>query len=284
MPCPRSARTNAIPSPSGWGDTIKTWCPPSRSHFSATTLPPLSVQAFSLFVSVVPWPLQPFWPLQALFALWHEPWPLHSLTPAHLTTVLDAFCSFSLAWAAPDANSEPTAAAITAPFSISLTIGFLSRVGYCRSSLAKRGYVTADAALRDRTADPVRYSGGARRRGCLRASRCPAAAASRGFPPPPPPPTGTPKACAARAAGRRRERAGPGRPSGRALQRSGDPARPALRAPRARAARRPRSRARRPPAGRRALRPRPAGAPRRRSRPGPPARSSGGPWTERAPE
>src|SRR5262245_51184116 len=132
MPCPSCARPNAIPSPDHRGDTTRTSCPP-RDYFSATTLPPLSVHSLSLFTSAVPWPLQPFWPLQALLALWHEPWPLHSLTPAHLTVELEAFFSFSLAWAAPEANSEPTAAAITAPFRISLTIGYLSLVGYCAS-------------------------------------------------------------------------------------------------------------------------------------------------------
>src|SRR6266851_3230695 len=125
MPCPRCARWKAIPPPPGRRTARR---PRNEDHFAATTLPPLAVQSFSVFISVVPWPLQPFWPLHALLALWHEPWPLHSFTPAHLTALLEAFFSFSLAWAAPDANSEPTAAAITAPFSISLTIVLFSGV------------------------------------------------------------------------------------------------------------------------------------------------------------
>src|SRR6266851_4802874 len=111
MPCPRCARWKAIPPPPGRRTARR---PRNEDHFAATTLPPLAVQSFSVFISVVPWPLQPFWPLHALLALWHEPWPLHSFTPAHLTALLEAFFSFSLAWAAPDANSEPTAAAIGA--------------------------------------------------------------------------------------------------------------------------------------------------------------------------
>src|SRR5713101_7324335 len=107
MPCPRCARWKAIPPPPGRRTARR---PRNEDHFAATTLPPLAVQSFSVLIS-------------------HEPWPLHSFTPAHLTALLEAFFSFSLAWAAPDANSEPTAAAITAPFSISLTIVFFSGVG-----------------------------------------------------------------------------------------------------------------------------------------------------------
>ena len=42
-------------------------------YFAATaTLPPLALQSFAV-VSVTPWPLHPFCPLQALVALLHEP-------------------------------------------------------------------------------------------------------------------------------------------------------------------------------------------------------------------
>src|SRR6266852_5553712 len=165
MPCPRCARWKAIPPPPGRRTARR---PRNEDHFAATTLPPLAVQSFSVFISVVPWPLQPFWPLHALLALWHEPWPLHSLTPAHLTALLEALFSFSLAWAAPDANSEPTAAAITAPFSISLTIFFVSRVG--TAPQVSRSAATLQRARRAApgTLARVRCSRGARRRGCLR--------------------------------------------------------------------------------------------------------------------
>ena len=35
--------------------------------------------------SLQPWPLQAFWPLQALLALLHALWPLQALVPAHFT-------------------------------------------------------------------------------------------------------------------------------------------------------------------------------------------------------
>src|SRR5882724_8116934 len=100
MPCPRSLRAKPILAPA--------------PYFSAVaTLPPFVVQSFEV-VSVTPWPLQPFWPLQALLALLHEPVPLHSLMPSHFT-VLPAFLSIlSFANAAPVTKSEATAEARTA--------------------------------------------------------------------------------------------------------------------------------------------------------------------------
>src|SRR5205807_10416247 len=67
-------------------------------------------------VSVTPWPLQPFWPLQALLALLHAPWPLHSLIPSQRTALLVFFSVLPFANAAPDTNSEATAVARTAFF------------------------------------------------------------------------------------------------------------------------------------------------------------------------
>src|SRR5712672_3886629 len=145
MPCPRCARWKAMRSPRSRRFTAPA---PHEAHFSATTLPPFVVQSFSLLTSLVPWPLHPFWPLQALLALWHELWPLHSLTPAHFTGLLEAFFSFSLACAAPDANSDPTAAAMTAPFISSLTIVFISRFG-------TRGAVSRSAATLQRAPRPT---------------------------------------------------------------------------------------------------------------------------------
>src|SRR5437763_15812937 len=104
MPWPRSLRANAILAPA------------ELYFFSATaTLPPLVVQSCEL-VSVTPWPLQPFWPLQALLALLHAPWPLHSLIPSQRTALLVFFSVLPFANAAPDTNSEATAVARTAFF------------------------------------------------------------------------------------------------------------------------------------------------------------------------
>src|SRR5512138_3635261 len=98
MPCPRSLRAKAILAPA------------AEAYFSATwTLPPFALQSLSL-VSVRPWPLQPFWPLQALCALLHPPCPLHSLMPSHIT-LLPVFAVFSFARAAPERNNEATAEA-----------------------------------------------------------------------------------------------------------------------------------------------------------------------------
>src|SRR6266436_3868267 len=87
---------------------------PGGPYFCAVaTLPPFAVQSSEL-VSVTPWPLHPFWPLQALLALLHEPWPLHSLMPSHFT-VLPAYAAlFSFAHAAPEGKSEAPAEAWTA--------------------------------------------------------------------------------------------------------------------------------------------------------------------------
>src|SRR5438132_8281636 len=170
-----------------------------EDYLAATTLPPLSAQSLSVFTSVMPWPLQPFWPLQALLAPWHEPWPLHSLMPAHFTALADAFFAFSLAWAAPEASSEPTAAAITAPFIISLTIISLSGWDWVwrllGASLATCAYVT------------IRRWLGARRRECLRASRCRAGGAPPGSPPPLPRKCPTRRGGEVHAPDRRRARA-----------------------------------------------------------------------------
>src|SRR6266545_2582718 len=97
--------------------------------FEARTFPPLSVHAFALFSSVKPLPLQLFWALQALSAPAQLPFPLHSLTPAHFTTFAPSFVfsGLSAARAAPAANSEQTALAMTAPFITSRIISsFLS--------------------------------------------------------------------------------------------------------------------------------------------------------------
>src|SRR5205814_6143088 len=113
MPWPRSLRANAILAPA------------ELYFFSATaTLPPLVVQSCEL-VSVTPWPLQPFWPLQALLALLQAPWPLHSLTPAHITLSPAFFSVLSFANAAPETKSEATAVARTAFF---IDMGFLPEV------------------------------------------------------------------------------------------------------------------------------------------------------------
>src|SRR6185437_10747631 len=49
------------------------------------TLPPWFEQLTASLVSVKPWPLQAFWPLQALVALLHALWPLQALVPWHFT-------------------------------------------------------------------------------------------------------------------------------------------------------------------------------------------------------
>ena len=43
------------------------------------------MQACEVEVSVKPWPLQAFWPLQALVALLQALWPLQALVPLHFT-------------------------------------------------------------------------------------------------------------------------------------------------------------------------------------------------------
>src|SRR5713226_4377659 len=98
MPCPRSRRANPI------------------VYFAARTLPPLSAQSFSVLVSSQPLPLHSFFDLQELSAPEQEPWPLHSLMPAHFTTSAVFLADFALATAAPDMNMLATALAISAFF------------------------------------------------------------------------------------------------------------------------------------------------------------------------
>src|SRR5713226_2375518 len=98
MPCPRSRRANPI------------------VYFAARTLPPLSAQSFSVLVSSQPLPLHSFFDLQELSAPEQEPWPLHSLMPAHFTTEAVFLPALPLAIAAPERNIEATALAMTAFF------------------------------------------------------------------------------------------------------------------------------------------------------------------------
>jgi len=50
-----------------------------------TTLPPWAVQLATSVVSVQPWPLQAFWPLQDDEAVLQALVPLHELAPLHFT-------------------------------------------------------------------------------------------------------------------------------------------------------------------------------------------------------
>src|ERR1700730_13718241 len=50
-----------------------------------TTLPPWAVQLATSVVSVQPWPLQAFWPLQDDDAVLQALVPLHELAPLHFT-------------------------------------------------------------------------------------------------------------------------------------------------------------------------------------------------------
>src|SRR5690242_12815727 len=59
--------------------------PPQRRRGAYITLPPWFEQLTASLVSVKPWPLQAFWPLQALVALLHALWPLQALVPWHFT-------------------------------------------------------------------------------------------------------------------------------------------------------------------------------------------------------
>ena len=54
---------------------------PSSSDGGQPTLPPALVQAAASDASVKPWPLQAFWPLQALLAVLQALWPLQALIP-----------------------------------------------------------------------------------------------------------------------------------------------------------------------------------------------------------
>src|SRR5580704_265333 len=56
-----------------------------RDDYSVTTLPPWAVQLTTSVVSVQPWPLQAFWPLQDDEAVLQALVPLHELAPAHFT-------------------------------------------------------------------------------------------------------------------------------------------------------------------------------------------------------
>ena len=42
-------------------------------------------QSALLLISVKPWPLQEFWPLQLLLDDLHDDWPLQEFTPEHFT-------------------------------------------------------------------------------------------------------------------------------------------------------------------------------------------------------
>src|SRR5262249_43263091 len=88
---------------------------------AVTTVPPLSVHSFSVLV-VNTWPLQEFFPLQALSLPPHAPWPPQLLSCLHSTFALPVLLAFSSARAAPVANNEATAEAITAPFNVSFSI------------------------------------------------------------------------------------------------------------------------------------------------------------------
>src|SRR5204863_5451939 len=147
MPWPRSLRANAILAPA------------ELYFFSATaTLPPLVVQSCEL-VSVTPWPLQPFWPLQALLALLQAPWPLHSLTPAHITLSPAFFSVLSFANAAPETKSEATAVARTAFF---IDMGFPPGSG-----TSARRYVRAAKPLHAGSSGLKKNSHGDTVRACL---------------------------------------------------------------------------------------------------------------------
>src|SRR5688572_5883659 len=75
---------------------------------ATATLPPLSVQSFSVFDSITPLPLHSFLPLQPPSPPLQTPLPLHSLMPEHMTDL--ALASLPLALAMPPtANIEATA-------------------------------------------------------------------------------------------------------------------------------------------------------------------------------
>src|SRR5205814_7804106 len=77
-----------------------------RYIFAVRALPPLSVHSLAETVSVQPLPLHSFFDLQALSAPEQEPWPLHSLMPAHFTTSVVFLPALPLAIAAPERNIE----------------------------------------------------------------------------------------------------------------------------------------------------------------------------------
>src|SRR5262249_22568148 len=55
-------------------------------YFSAPFLIAALAASHSAWLSFTqPWPLQAFWPLQALLAVWQADWPLQPFTPSHFT-------------------------------------------------------------------------------------------------------------------------------------------------------------------------------------------------------
>ena len=56
-------------------------CPPGADRLE--NLAALALHSSELPASVKPWPLQAFWPLQALDALLQALWPLQALVPPH---------------------------------------------------------------------------------------------------------------------------------------------------------------------------------------------------------
>ena len=62
---------------------LLSWQSPVAAYW--VTLPPWAVQLATSVVSVQPWPLQAFWPLQDDDAVLQALVPLHELTPLHFT-------------------------------------------------------------------------------------------------------------------------------------------------------------------------------------------------------
>jgi hypothetical protein len=87
--------------------------PTEIDYFAGSNLP---VVQPSFVVSVKPWPLQAFWPLQALLALLQALWPLQALAPtqwpmassAKATVETTAFASIKEAAAAAIAEPDLT--------------------------------------------------------------------------------------------------------------------------------------------------------------------------------
>eukprot|EP01136_Pigoraptor_vietnamica_P037537 Opistho-1_new@105621 len=94
----------------GRADAQAAW--PIRLGYLAT-VPPASVHSFADFLLTQPWPLQVFWPLQALLAVLHSDVPLQLLTPAQCTEPLSAACTVVLT--VPMANRAAAALAIARP-------------------------------------------------------------------------------------------------------------------------------------------------------------------------
>src|SRR4030095_1564068 len=74
---------------------------------------PAAVQASALDCSTKPWPLQAFWPLQALLAVLQALWPLQALMPWHFT--LSALAGALVKPTAPPNNMAAAVAASVAP-------------------------------------------------------------------------------------------------------------------------------------------------------------------------